>query len=98
MLDWQSKYNRGNEKSILHRYATLSFLPLHSSGILSIYFVYLNKNRNTKVCSIIPLSKKPLHIENSLSICSANQSTGSCKAKTPGKKKFLDKFQYIHKI
>ena len=43
-------YNRGNEKSILHRYATLSFLPLRCSGILYIFCLpKINKNRNTKV-------------------------------------------------
>ena len=29
------------------------------------YLPKINKNRNTEVCSTIPLSKKPLHIENS---------------------------------
>ena len=28
-------YNRGNEKSLLRKYATLSFLPLYSPGMLS---------------------------------------------------------------
>ena len=68
-------YIRGNEKSILHRYATLSFLPLHSSAYYLLYRFCLpkiNKSRNTKVSSTIPLSRKSAHIENSQSICSAN--------------------------
>ena len=32
---------RVNEKSIYHRYATLSFLPLHSSGILIYIYIYI---------------------------------------------------------
>ena len=32
----------------------------------------INKNRNTKVCSTIRLSKKPPHIENNQPICGAN--------------------------
>ena len=38
------------------------------------YTIYskINKNRNTKVCSTIPLSKKSPHIENSQPICIAN--------------------------
>ena len=57
----------GNEKSIVRRYATLSFLPLHSSGILSTLIFCLpkiNKSRNDKVCSTIPLGKKqPTHLQ-----------------------------------
>ena len=33
------EHDMGNEKSILHMYATLSFLPLHLSDIF-IYFTY----------------------------------------------------------
>ena len=86
-------YKRENEKSILHRYATLSFQPLHSSGI-PCYLLYIfclpkkNKNGNTKVCLLIPLSKKPLHIGNSQPICIANQSTGSYTVRAPCKRNF----------
>ena len=33
---------RVNEKSMYHRYATLSFLPLHSSGILVHYLLQIS--------------------------------------------------------
>ena len=58
--------------------------------IYFIYFVYLkkNKNGNTKVCLLIPLSKKPLHIENSQPICIANQTTGSYTKRAPCKRNF----------
>ena len=86
----------GNEKSILHRYATE--FPAIAFIYQAYYLLYIfclpkiNKNRNIKVCSTIPLSKKLSHVENSKPICSSNQFTGSYMAKAPGKKKFSDNY------
>ena len=76
VLDWQSIIYRGNEKPVLHKNSfALIFVPRHSSGILLYIFCLpkISKSRNTNVCSKIPLSKKPLHIENSRPICIANR-------------------------
>ena len=64
----------GNEKSILHRYATE--FPAIAFIYQAYYLLYIfclpkiNKNRNTKIFSTIPLSRKMPLIENSPSICS----------------------------
>lgn len=53
-----------SEMSIFHRFPSLNFLPLHSSGIYYLLCIFClpkinkkNKNRNAKVCLTLPLSK-----------------------------------------
>ena len=66
--------------------------------VLYIFWLLTSKHKNTKVCSIIPISKKPFHVETSQPICIAIQSTGSYTLRVPCKKKFSDKLQYTYKM
>ena len=56
----------------------------------------ISKNRNINVCSRIPLSRETSYIENSQSICSANQSFWFLHGRR--KKEFLGKLQHTYQV